>query len=32
MEIALQKDQRLKQGDNLGGGAWEDTLFLINIG
>lgn len=31
MEIALQKDQKLKQGDNLRGNVWEDTVFLINI-
>lgn len=32
MEIALQKDQRLKQRGNLESGAWEDTVFLVNIG
>lgn len=30
MEIALQKDQKLKQEDNLRGDAWEDTVFLTN--
>lgn len=31
MEIELQKDQRLKQEDNLGVGIWENIAFLINM-